>query len=290
MKKQPGRLFTFGCSVTSYFWPTWADILGQQWDYFENWAEMGAGNNFIFNSIVECDARNHFTPDDVILVMWSGIARIDFYQDKWRYIQNQWHKIHDPDPVFEQQKSDLPFSSPIGYEILNYPLFVAAEKYLDSKKCNYQFSNWMSYPRKSKPGLLYRDTLNRIKFIRYDWIPKNTSKFLYNNEIFNLYEKLKGKDWPSLNQILHQNDSIKNLEIKKEIEQFLYHVEGYKTLLSTHTKDLHPFPIEHLQISKQIMPNIQIDDSTIDWITDINEKIKTNQYFVFDQHKPLERL
>ena len=46
-----GRLFTFGCSMTKYYYPTWADILGKHWEYFENWAEPGGGNQFIFNSL-----------------------------------------------------------------------------------------------------------------------------------------------------------------------------------------------------------------------------------------------
>ena len=29
------RLFTFGCSFTRYYWPTWADMLGQEYDEFE---------------------------------------------------------------------------------------------------------------------------------------------------------------------------------------------------------------------------------------------------------------
>ena len=46
------RLFTFGCSVTEFIWPTWADILGREFDYYENWGRVGAGNLYIFNSII----------------------------------------------------------------------------------------------------------------------------------------------------------------------------------------------------------------------------------------------
>ena len=31
-----GRLFAFGCSLTRYHWPTWADILGQSYYEFQN--------------------------------------------------------------------------------------------------------------------------------------------------------------------------------------------------------------------------------------------------------------
>jgi hypothetical protein len=54
------RLFAFGCSFTNYRWSTWADCLAPEFDYFENWGQAGAGNHYIFNSVMECDQRNHF--------------------------------------------------------------------------------------------------------------------------------------------------------------------------------------------------------------------------------------
>ena len=44
------RAFVFGCSFTQYYWPTWADILGREFNKFENWGQCGGGNQFIFNS------------------------------------------------------------------------------------------------------------------------------------------------------------------------------------------------------------------------------------------------
>lgn len=78
------RLFTFGCSFTQYFWPTWADILGREFDHFENWGKLGGGNQFIFNSVIECSLRNKFTSDDTVAIMWTNVTREDRYiQDKW---------------------------------------------------------------------------------------------------------------------------------------------------------------------------------------------------------------
>ena len=50
--KKYKRFFAFGCSFTNYYWPTWADIIGQDSNFYENWAQPGAGNHFIFNSIM----------------------------------------------------------------------------------------------------------------------------------------------------------------------------------------------------------------------------------------------
>ena len=45
------RLFTFGCSLTRYHYPTWANIGGKNFTEFQNWGAPGGGNNFILNSV-----------------------------------------------------------------------------------------------------------------------------------------------------------------------------------------------------------------------------------------------
>ena len=85
--KKYKRFFSFGCSFTNYIWPTWADIIGNDFDFYQNWGAAGSGNHFIFNSIIEADARYNFNENDLVIVMWSFIIRED------RYINNRWQ--HD---------------------------------------------------------------------------------------------------------------------------------------------------------------------------------------------------
>ena len=60
--KVKGRLFTFGCSFTSYHWPTWANILAYDYDIpLYNYGLNGAGNQFIFNMLMQADSFNNFT-------------------------------------------------------------------------------------------------------------------------------------------------------------------------------------------------------------------------------------
>lgn len=73
------RLFTFGCSYTNYGWPTWADLLGLEFDYFENWGLAGIGCRAIQERIVECHIRNQFKPGDTVIVQWSSHLRNDFH-------------------------------------------------------------------------------------------------------------------------------------------------------------------------------------------------------------------
>lgn len=83
------RLFTFGCSFTNYRWSTWADCLAPEFDYYENWGQAGAGNHYIFNSVMECDQRNSFNADDTVIVCWTGIHRDDWYvKGRWQTLGN----------------------------------------------------------------------------------------------------------------------------------------------------------------------------------------------------------
>jgi len=82
------RLFTFGCSFTNYRWSTWADCLAPEFDRFENWAQSGAGNHYIFNSVMEADQRHNFTTGDTVVVCWTNVMREDRYTDRWQTLGN----------------------------------------------------------------------------------------------------------------------------------------------------------------------------------------------------------
>ena len=73
------RLFTFGCSFTRYYWPTWADMLGNSYDHFENWGNSGLGNRAIFERLSECIVHNKISKDDTIIIQWSEFHRFDFH-------------------------------------------------------------------------------------------------------------------------------------------------------------------------------------------------------------------
>jgi len=95
-----GRLFTFGCSFTNYRWSTWADCLAPEFDSFENWGQSGAGNHYIFNSIMEADQRYHFGAGDTVVVCWTNVMREDRYTDCWQTLGNiTTCPIYNPDYV-----------------------------------------------------------------------------------------------------------------------------------------------------------------------------------------------
>lgn len=73
------RLFTFGCSYTSWYWPTWADLLGYSFDQHQNWGVRGLGNRAILERLNECVLKEKPTKDDVIIVQWTDFHRHDVH-------------------------------------------------------------------------------------------------------------------------------------------------------------------------------------------------------------------
>jgi hypothetical protein len=81
--KAVSRLFTFGCSFTRFFWPTWADILAYELKIpHQNWGIPGLGNVGVQSRLLECDLRNKFNEDDIILAVWSSWSREDRFDIK----------------------------------------------------------------------------------------------------------------------------------------------------------------------------------------------------------------
>jgi len=91
------RLFTFGCSFTWWPWPTWADIIAHDLDIpYYNWGMAGLGNVAIQSRLLECDLKNKFNEDDIILVVWSTWTREDRYDvKKSTFARPSWNGTGD---------------------------------------------------------------------------------------------------------------------------------------------------------------------------------------------------
>lgn len=95
------RFFAFGCSFTSYTWPTWADVISVEMpdaDFF-NLGQSGAGNLMITTRIAEANLRFKFNETDLVMVMYASPTREDRYVDgRWLtcgniYTQNTYDKV-----------------------------------------------------------------------------------------------------------------------------------------------------------------------------------------------------
>lgn len=80
------RFFAFGCSYTYYCYPTWADIVGSEFDEYYNQALFGAGNEFIQQMVYEVDFLKKLNSTDTVVVLLTSATRYDSFIDQtWQW-------------------------------------------------------------------------------------------------------------------------------------------------------------------------------------------------------------
>ena len=273
-----GTLFTFGCSMTAYSWPTWADILGKDYDNYENWGRGSAGNLFIFESIIECLEKNKITTNDTVIILWSAITRMDYYQlGTWSSVVNR---------SILTSKDDL-VNCPDGYEIINYAYFSAIDKILTAAGIKYYMFKWCNYNIDTKAGILYKNVLSKIQKIDFSIFKKKIIKPA-EYKIEEVYNQLSGTQWPPYNKIFNYEKSEYPDTINEEINNkfFKYLNDNRRLFFSEEIIDNHPTPIEHLNAIKKLFP---VTDTTTNWVTNINNKLLQGVPFDFKRSNP-ERL
>ena len=177
------RIFCFGCSFTQYIMPTWADILKLHFENTDteahNFGRGGAGNYYIFNTIVEKSLEYKFTKDDLILIQWSGVFREDRFKDGY------WHT---PGNIINQQvysKSlvDKWFFDEEGMTKRDYSYIHSIQKMLEADDLDYEmfsmnglepvsqyYTTTSETPVFSELTTLYHDTLIKLHPSMYDII------------------------------------------------------------------------------------------------------------------------
>lgn len=252
------RFFAFGCSFTGYYWPTWADIIGQEFgDNFYNLGTSGAGNEFMFHRLTEVHARYKINEKDLIIICWTNFAREDRYlQGKWRTSGNiSSQSLYPEDWVrkwFDFRGSLIKTSSVIA----------GATHLLDSVGCEYMFTSMVPMNQIDQYSTMFVDDT----FV----------------DIFDVYKDYYKKIHVSMTEHLYGVNEFKNPKaIRKQS----------KNKNQPWTYDHHPSPIQHLEYVRSIiLPNLKKDivltKSTINWVTNWQNRIVNNQpYFIFNDEE-----
>jgi hypothetical protein len=161
------RFFTFGCSFTSYSWPTWADVLASEMPNaeFYNFGHCGGGNSMISNRIVEANCRYKFTDTDLVIPMWTTFCRED------RYCHGHWMSTGN---MFSQGEFDEEFvrkyCDPIGYLIRDLAIITITNTYLKSLPSDYFTLNSVPYNYQIIEVGLPHPTLDNILEVYKDTI------------------------------------------------------------------------------------------------------------------------
>lgn len=251
------RLFTFGCSFTRYHrWPTWADILGKQFNYYENWAQEGCGNSFILNSIVEAHQRNSFTSNDKICVMWSGISREDRYvRNKWLGLGNIYWFAGNPLPKEYIKK----FTCERGYIIRDLANITLAKNLLDNIGCDYEFMSMVPLDRTTHDNDLGEN--------------ENDNYLDDNSDVFDLYRDTLDSLHPSIYEIVYNFNWVRDSGI--------FDADNDRP-------DMHPTPKEHLMYLDYVFPDL-INDRAREWALHWEDRARKNDHWQ-NKNDPGQRL
>lgn len=168
-KVYKGRLFTFGCSFTHYNWPTWADLIGQEFEEYYNYGKSGAGNLYIACNLAEAIVRHNINKNDTVMIMWTNVMREDRYVGAWI----------SPGNIFTQNVYNKNFVKKFvtvrGYYVRDLALMQLVDVSLAGLGCSYHFMSmvdvdWYDQYNRSDDNTdfsdlldLYKDTLSKFK-------------------------------------------------------------------------------------------------------------------------------
>lgn len=276
------RLFAFGCSFTSYKWPTWADMLGQEFDEYQNWGRNGGGTQYIFHSLIEANQRNKFTGDDTVVIMWTTLDREDRYlRGEWFTHGSIYHNHFFPKEFVKK------FADDRWGVLRDLTLISAAKDLLDHWGVKYHFLKIMPFEFLLEGCvepvqdimIEFAPLLATIKPSMFETVMRNSLNHNFTQEE---YQVFAGADWPSYDEFVKGSNGIVPSvisEVKHFRTQYLppLTIEGYRKLNPEKIeRDPHPYPKQHLDYLDLVLPQYKLSRLTRDWAIDAHKKIVAN--------------
>ena len=202
MRSRYKNLVVSGCSFThqpDLGYPfSWANLLAYCTKInIINLAIPGAGNDHIFKSIILYLEKNNLDPKEtLILIMWSGIGRIDWIADKslsnfkneypFAYYYDQhnelvlggnWWNDHDPTHLKRTLIEYSKYQSDHSMTLHSWLAMENLSNYLENNKFNYYYTSFLNYKGKNIKGdamiLPFFDELKKLNLtLNLDkWLP-----------------------------------------------------------------------------------------------------------------------
>ena len=264
------RLFVFGCSFTNYEWPTWADLLGLEFDEYQNWGIPGIGNRAIAERLAECHARNTIEKNDVVIIQWSSHIRHDWYKDVFNEKENAidgWAVHHSSVYYNENKKHCAALFSERAYVLHTLNMIVLAKSLLNSTGCTWRMTSLSdlrnlsydtAFSKREQVSVLDQDAFKKIK---------NSSDW----PIWTLFPEFKVYENLIWNNTCWIDPIFDTVKVNKN-QIWIFEKDNYI--------DLHPTPILHnLWLNQKLKPTLDIvynHDETRSLIIDKFEKLKTS--------------
>jgi hypothetical protein len=240
--KKYKRFFAFGCSFTSYNWPTWADIISKEFDQSYNYGRPGAGNFFIYQSLIEAILKHKINKDDLVMIMFSNVTREDRFVKKDGWIT--------PGNLYFQKEYDEKFLKKYlcdhGYLMRDLNLVSGCKFSLDSIGCDYKLMSMVPFDSKQSDGSKMSNINYLLKFY---------------NDILTTFEP----------NVL---DTVFDGDWNTRSPRPAYHVHWQKEIYF----DNHPTPNEHLEYLQKIIPNIEFSKNTLEFVAESNQQVLSKDF------------
>jgi len=248
LKRKPGRFFSFGCSFTGHKYPTWADILAFDLDVpYKNYGCGGAGNQYIFNMIMEADNQYNFTADDLVMICWTNLARED------RFVNGYWIT---PGNILTQGEYDksfvMKYADIEGYAKRDFASLKATWEFLKFRDSQFHMMKMMDF-----------DVLNQFDINHTNKIEGVTKEYSFYLE----------QVLPSFYSILWNN----NIETKFQKESHEIHKKF---------KDGHPTVLEHLMYLQAVF-DYDFKPNTLSKIIENHQQVIDRIRFYTDKKIPI---
>jgi hypothetical protein len=247
------RIFCFGCSFT-HGHGSWAELLKRHFgDYpredsyipsdqmhlqrVHNFGKAGAGNYYIFNTIVEKSLEYNFTKDDLVLIEWSGVLREDRFKDgKWHCRGNVTNNdLYSPAVVRDW------FLDVEGMMKRDYSYIHAIQKMLTADNIDYEMFSMSGVSRNDPANCEIKgreakaiDSLVTLYKTTLDSLHSSMFKIIWGDE----------NTWPGYRTVMGQKES----------------------------NDVHPFPIEHLYYLETVF-NFKPSDELRTYVDNITREL-----------------
>ena len=291
------KLITFGCSFTKYYWSTWADILGKEFDEFENRGTSGAGNTYIFNHVMQAIAGSEINKDTTVIVMWSSIIRED------RFIDMRWLS---PGNIYNQTKYNdafMEYVDPIGFFVRDMAHVCATYHALRDTGCEFYFLSMMNFDSVLESLRLnfiqklfstdhveviknkYKHYVNFTKPSVHETI-FNLNWYTRSNDLIadkNLYQATKNHEhpeWPDVDE--WENNTVSRLDKKIENELCSFalasSIDEIKKYKLWRRYDIHPTPALHLEYLEKVLPEFTISKDNKQQVQEENLNVLNNPH------------
>jgi len=240
-------IYTFGASLTKFYWPTWSDWLNEYRGPVTNLGYVGYDGHMTYWTVL--DKIKQLTKEDEVYIMWPGLTTLSTWYDL------EWINKNDCRDFFPNPEGKLWFTQDIPYQgfykqhpdhsasftqllVQTLHCMLNTQLLLESVGCKYtmlfNINPWVDI--RPVYGEQYKTIWNTILHINDDTVQnaKNILKLSPVNQIFNMIKWEKFVGTPT-----DPND-LKNYQGLWE-----YDVSNKEYFVMKNSKDMHPVALAH---------------------------------------------